>query len=135
MLLEVPLALRVGHMLQLVLKFYRGGLPALGAKRRLPCRGPRERDDGREIREGVVKRSTGVVDVAQRDLAGHHHDILPFARDAAQGLFVGGVSAPYTRSILMEAKIRTLRITPTLPSPYVSCSRIGPLSSGPGSLD
>ena len=96
-LLEVPLALHIAHMLHLQLKLCRRGLPALGTERRLPCRGPRERDDGREIREGLVKRRTGVVDVAQRETVGHHHDILPFAGDASQGLFVCGVSAPFTR--------------------------------------
>ena len=89
MLLEVPLALDVAHMLQLQLKLCTGGLSALGTKRQLSCRGPRERDDGCEIREGVIKRYTGVVDVAQRDAVGHHHDVLPFARDAAHGLFGG----------------------------------------------
>jgi hypothetical protein len=131
-LLEVPLALHVAHMLRLQLKLCRGGLPALGTKRRLPCRGPRERDDGREIREGVVKRRTGVVDVAQSETVRHHYDVLPFAGDATQGLFVCGVSATV---IVVVWKLRTLRIVITLPSPYASSSRIGLLSSGLGSLD
>ncbi len=135
MLLEVPLALRVAHVLQLQLKLCRGRLPALGTKRWLACRGPRERDDGREIREGVVKHRTGVVDDVQRDTVGHHRDVLPFAGDAAQGLLVCGVSAPVYKGNCGGAGIRTLRIMLTWLSPCASCSRIGLLSSGPGSLD
>jgi hypothetical protein len=69
------------------------GLPALRTKRRLLCQGPRERDDGREIREGVVKCRTGIVDLAQSETVRHHYDVLPFAGDATWGLFMCGVSA------------------------------------------
>ena len=91
MLLEVPLALHIAHVHQLLLKLRRVRLSALGTKRRLACRWPRERDSGREILKCMEERPAGVFDDPIRETIRHNPYVLPFAMgDAMQSLFVVG---------------------------------------------
>jgi hypothetical protein len=85
-LFQIPLALRLTHVLQLKLVFLCERLAALCAKRRLPCRRPGESDDGREVDELVIERRAVVLDVTQRDAVRHHYQVFPFVGEAAERL-------------------------------------------------
>ena len=87
MLLQIPLALHLAHMLQLKLMFLRWRLAALCAERRLPCQWPGERDDRGEVHERVIERRAVVLDVTQRNAVRHHYHVLPFVGEVTERLW------------------------------------------------